>query len=98
VWMISGRAVVMEICPGGGNECAAAVWKDEDELELTPTMRPTQDGEGPAFERVVWTGDRYGRWEAFEVGSMWRFPSTRWTTSGCSGWSRTGWPTDACCG
>jgi len=70
VRMISGRAAVMEIGPGGGNECAAAVWKDEDELELTATMCPAQDGEGPAFERVVSTGDRDARREAFEVGSV----------------------------
>jgi hypothetical protein len=77
VRMISGGAAVMEIGPGGGNECAAAVRKDEDELELTTTMRPVQDGEGPTLERVVWTDDRDGRWETFEVGSVWPCPSTR---------------------
>lgn len=75
--MISGRATVMKIGPGGGDECAAAVWKDKDELELTATMCPAQDGEGPAFEGVVWTGDRDARREAFEVGSVWPCPSTR---------------------
>ncbi len=49
--MIGGRAAVMEIGPGGGNERAAAVRQDEDELELTATMRPAQDGQGPAFKR-----------------------------------------------
>jgi hypothetical protein len=71
------RAAVMEIGPGGGNKCAAAVWKDEDKLELTATMRPAQDSEGPAFEGVVRTGDRDGRREAFEVDSVWPCPSTR---------------------
>jgi hypothetical protein len=70
VRVISGRAAGMEIGPGGGNECAAAVWKDEDELELAATMCPAQDGEGLAFERVVSTGDRDARREAFEVGSV----------------------------
>lgn len=80
--MISGRAAVMKIGPDGGNECAAAVWKDKDELELTATMCPAQDGEGPAFEGMVWTGDRDARREAFEVGSVWRFPSTPSTKDG----------------
>ena len=45
---IGGRAAV-EIGPGGGDEGATAVRKDEHQLELTTTMRPTQDGEGAAF-------------------------------------------------
>ena len=75
--MISGRAAVIEIGPGGGNEGATAVRKDEHELELTASMRPAQDGEGPAFKGMVWTGDRDAGREAFEVGSVWPFPSTR---------------------
>ena len=68
---------MVEIGPGGGNECAAAVWKDEDELELTATMCPAQDGKGPAFKGVVSTGDRDAGRKALEVGSVWPFPSTR---------------------
>jgi hypothetical protein len=68
--VISGRAAVVEIGPGGGNECAAAVRKDEDELELTATMCPAQDGKGPAFEGMVWTDDGDAGREAFEVGSV----------------------------
>jgi len=67
---IGGRAAAVEIGPGGGNECATAVRKDEDELELTATMCPAEDGEDPAFERVVSTGDRDARRKAFEVGSV----------------------------
>jgi hypothetical protein len=77
---ISGRAAVVEIGPGGGNECAAAVRKDEHQLELTPTMRPAQDGEGPAFEGTVWTDDGDAGREALEVGSVWPFPLTRFRT------------------
>ena len=80
--MISGRAAVVEIGPGGGNEGAAAVRKDEHQLELTTTMRPAQDGEGPAFEGVVWTDDGDAGREALEVGSVWPFPSTPLTTGG----------------
>ena len=35
--VIGGRAAVVEIGPGGGRACAAAVRKDEHQLELTPT-------------------------------------------------------------
>ena len=80
--VISGRAAVVEIGPGGGNEGAAAVRKDEHQLELTTTMRPAQDGEGPAFEGVVWTDDGDAGREALEVGSVWPFPSTPSTTGG----------------
>jgi hypothetical protein len=75
--VIGGRAAVVEIGPGGGNEGAAAVRKDEHQLELTTTMRPTQDGEGAAFKGMVCTGDRDVGWKAFEVSSVWPVPSTR---------------------
>ena len=80
--VICGRAAVLEIGPGGGNEGAAAVRKDEHQLELTTTMRPAQDGEGPAFEGVVWTDDGDAGREALEVGSVWPFPSTPSTKDG----------------
>ena len=79
--VISGRAAAVEIGPGGGNEGAAAVRKDEHQLELTTTMRPAQDGEGPAFEGVVWTDDGDAGREALEVGSVWLFPLTRCPTT-----------------
>ena len=78
--VICGRAAVLEIGPGGGNEGAAAVRKDEHQLELTTTMRPAQDGEGPAFKGMVCTGDRDAGREALEVGSVWPFPWTRFRT------------------
>jgi hypothetical protein len=33
-------------------------------------VRPAQDGEGPAFKGMVWTGDRDAGRKAFEVGSV----------------------------
>ena len=79
---ISGPAAVVEIGPGGGNERATAVRKDEHELELATTMRPAQDGECPTFKGMVCTGDRDARREAFEVGSVWPFPSRPSTAGG----------------
>jgi hypothetical protein len=51
-------------------------------MELITTVGPGQHREGLTLERVVWTGDRDARREAFEVGSVWRFPSTPSTTGG----------------
>ena len=56
----------------------------EDEMELIASMRPAEHGQGLALKRVVWTGDRDARREAFEVGSVWLFPSTACGTIGCS--------------
>ena len=67
----SGRAAVdVEIGPGGGDERAAAIRKDEHQLELATTMRPAQDGEGPAFKGMVCAGDGDAGREALEVGSV----------------------------
>jgi hypothetical protein len=46
-------------------------------MQVTASMRPTEHGKGLAVKRMVWTGDRDARREAFEVGSLWLFPSTR---------------------
>jgi hypothetical protein len=84
VHVMSGRAAAVEIGPGGGHEGAAAVRKDEHQLELTITMRPAQDGEGPAFEGVMWTDDGDAGREALEVGSVWLCPSTPSIIGNCS--------------
>ena len=47
--------------PPVGANVSYPLRKDEHQLELTTTMRPAQDGEGAAFERVVSTGDRDAR-------------------------------------
>jgi hypothetical protein len=83
VHVMSGRAAAVEIGPGGGHEGAAAVRKDEHQLELTITMRPAQDGEGSAFEGVMWTDDGDAGREALEVGSVWLVPSIRFRTRTC---------------
>ena len=76
VRVIWGRAAVAEIGPGGGNERATAVWKDEHQVKLIASVRPAEHGEGPAFKGMVPTGDRDGGRKALEVGSVWPFPST----------------------
>ena len=78
--VICGRAAVVEIGPGGGNERATAVRKDEHQVELIASVRPAKHGEGPAFEGVVWTDDGDAGREALEVGSVWPFPLTRFRT------------------
>jgi len=77
---IGGRAAVLEIGPGGGNERAAAVRKDEHQVELIASVRPAQDGEGPAFKGMVCPGDRDAWRKALEVGSVLPFPLTRFHT------------------
>jgi hypothetical protein len=80
VRVISGRAAVLEIGPGGGNERATAVRKDEHQVELIASVRPAKHGEGPAFKGMVCTGDRDAWRKALEVGSVWPFPLTRFHT------------------
>jgi hypothetical protein len=46
-------------------------------MQLITSMRPPEHGEGLALERMVRTRDGDARREAFEVGSVWLFPSTR---------------------
>ena len=48
-------------------------------MQLIASMRPTEHGKGLALKRMVRTGNRDARREAFEVGSVWLFPSTNWT-------------------
>jgi hypothetical protein len=80
--VIDGRAGVVEIGPGGGDECTAVVRKDDHQLELAATMRPAEDGEDPAFEGVVRPGDRDTGREPLEVGSVWPGSSTPSTRGG----------------
>ena len=80
--VISGRAAVVEIGPGGGNGRATAVRQHERQVELIASVRPAEHGKGPAFKGVVLTGDRDAGREALEVGSVWPFPSTPSTTGG----------------
>ena len=68
--MIRGRAAVLEIGPGGGNERAAAVRKDEHQVELIASVRPCKHGEDLAFKGMVRTGDRDAGRKALEVGSV----------------------------
>ena len=82
--VISGRPVTwsLEVGPGGRDERATAVRQHEYQLQLIASMRPAQDGQGPAFKGVVWTGNRDAWWKALEVGSVWPFPSTPSTAGG----------------
>jgi hypothetical protein len=81
VRVISGRPVTwsLEVGPDGRDERATAVRQHEHQLQLIASMRPTQDGQGPAFKGVVWTGDRDAWRKTLEVvvGSVWPFPLTR---------------------
>ena len=49
-------------------------------MQLIAAVSPAEHREGLTLERMVRTGDRDARREAFEVGSVWRFPSTRFRT------------------
>ena len=80
--VIRGRGAVLEIGPGGGNERATAVRKDEHQVELIASVRPAQPGEVPGFEGVVWTGDGGAGEDALEVGNVCTFPSTPPTKDG----------------
>ena len=50
-------------------------------MQLTASMRPTEHRKGVAVKRMVRTGDRDARREAFEVGSVWLVPLTRCPTT-----------------
>jgi hypothetical protein len=71
-----------EAGPWGRHERATPVWEDKDQMQLTAAMGPAQQGQRLAFKRMTRPGDRDGRREVFEVGSMRQFPSTPSTTGG----------------
>ena len=82
----SGRTTPgsLEVGPCGREEGPTAVRQHEHQLQLTASMRPAQDGQGPAFKGVMVTGDRDAGRKTLEVvvGSVWPFRSIRsrtWT-------------------
>jgi hypothetical protein len=54
-------------------------------MQLITAVCPAEHREGLTLERMVRTRDRDARREAFEVGSVWPFPSTPCGTTCCSG-------------
>jgi hypothetical protein len=46
-------------------------------MQLITSVRPTENRQAVALKRVVRAGDRDAWREAFEVSSVWLFPSTR---------------------
>ncbi len=77
--VIRGRHATwgLEVGPCGWDERATAVRQHEHQTQLIASMRPAQHDEGPAFKRMVLTGDRNAWRETVEMGSVWPFPSTR---------------------
>jgi len=51
-------------------------------MQLITSVRPTEHGKGVALKGMVRTDDRDARREAFEVSSVWLFPSTPSTPGG----------------
>jgi len=67
-----------EVGPIGRNQQAAFIRQDQDEEEAALSTGMTEYGEGSPVERVMLTGDGHLRGEFPEMGSVWRFPSTRY--------------------
>ena len=71
----SGRR--LQVGPLGGNERAALVRQDQQEVQTAVALRPAQKIQGLALERMVGSGDG-DRWrKTLEVGSVSWCPSTR---------------------
>src|SRR5215472_7585902 len=74
----------LEVRPFGGDERLASIRQNKNELQSVLPVRVPQDFQRLSFERVVRTRDGDPLGEVLTVGSVWRFPSIRFPTSGCS--------------
>lgn len=78
-----GNRVGLEVCPFSGNQGLASVRQDQNELQSALPVRMSQDFQRLSLERVMRTGDGHPLREVLTVGSVWRFPSTRFRTTNC---------------
>jgi len=60
-----------QICPVGGDDGARAVREDHQQLRDTVAFQSPCHFEDAALQRVVLAGDRDGRRNTFDVGSVW---------------------------
>ena len=72
-----------EVRPFGGDERLASIRQNQHELQSVLPVRVPQDFQRLPFERVVRTRDGDPLGEVLTVGSVWRFPSTRFRTTSC---------------
>ena len=72
--------VGLEVRPFGGDERLASIRQNQNELQSVLPVRVSQDFQRLSFERVVRTRDGRPLGEVLTVGSVWRFPSTRFHT------------------
>ena len=66
-----------EIGPRSWNQRLASVWQDQNKPQFALTIGMPQNLQGLTFKRMVWTNYSDVTRKLVEVGSVWRFPSTR---------------------
>ena len=84
------RGAGLEVGPLGGDQGLASIRQNQDELQAAVAVRVPEHLQRLAFKSVVRAGDGHPLREVLRVGSVWRCPSIRFRTNGCSSLSSTG--------
>ena len=71
---------------------AALVGQNQGQIQTPALVDAPQDGKRLALKGMIRTSNRDSIRQVAVVGSVWRFPSMKSITGGCSGFSNTGSP------
>jgi len=77
-----GNGAGLEVGPLGGNQGLASIRQNQEELQVALAVRALQYLQSVALKCVARADDSHPLRKVLTVGSVWRCPSTTWTTNG----------------